>query len=228
MDGERSPLDRVVETARRHAALGDAHRLAMAEELALADRSPAWFGRLWGMASNLVSHHAQVLGDAGLIQRVPSEADRRRVFLRLTAQGRSMVRPPRVAVEQVLFVCTHNSARSQFAEALWRRCSDLPARSGGTSPAPRVHPAAVRVARRHGVDLTNAVPKTVEPRQLPGVLLVTVCDGADRSTQVPHLHWSVPDPVAVGTAAAFSSAWDHIAERVGVLAEAAHPAGVRS
>ena len=52
---------------------------------------------------------------------------------------------------RVLFVCTRNSARSQLAAAAWARRSGIPAASAGTEPADRVHPRAVRVARRHGL-----------------------------------------------------------------------------
>jgi protein-tyrosine-phosphatase len=49
----------------------------------------------------------------------------------------------------VLFVCTHNAARSQLAAALWRRRTDRDALGAGTDPADRVHPYAVAVAADH-------------------------------------------------------------------------------
>lgn len=220
MNVDWNPPDDVVRAARVHAALGDPHRLAMARELALGDRSPAWFASQWGLASNLVAHHVGVLAEAGLLQRTPSRADRRRVFLRLTDAGRAVVAAPAVAADEVVFVCTHNSARSQFAEALWRRSSAVPARSGGTLPAERVHPMAVRAARRRGTDLSRAVPTLAPAQPPPGALLVTVCDSADRETERPHLHWSVPDPVEAGTDRAFDDAWETIATRVLTLSAA--------
>lgn len=54
-------------------------------------------------------------------------------------------------VPRVVFGCTRNSARSQLAAAIWAWRSRVPAVSAGTRPAERVHPRAVRVARRRGL-----------------------------------------------------------------------------
>ena len=202
-----------------HAALADPQRLAIVEELLLGDRSPAWFSHHWGVASNLIAHHIKVLAEAGLVDRLRSEADRRRRYLHLSEAGRRFAALPVITdVQRVVFVCTHNSARSQFAEALWRSTSAVPAASGGTEPAARVHPMARRVAKRHGVDLGGAAPKRIGAEALDEALVVTVCDHADERTPWPHRHWSVPDPVADGTEAAFEAAWDDIADRVESLA----------
>ena len=226
MSPQDATADRLRRRARMHAALADPQRLAMVEELLLGDRSPGWFGDHWGAASNLLAHHTGVLVAAGLVVRHPSEADRRRVYLSLTEDGRSLVAPPRIAgPERVVFVCTHNSARSQFAEALWRCRSAIPAASGGTEPAARVHPVARRIAARHGVELPHAVPKRVPADALPGAFVLTVCDHADQHTPAPHHHWSVPDPVARGGEAAFEAAWAQIAGRVAELAATLHREG---
>ncbi len=220
---EWRPSEQLVRRARVHAALSDPQRLAMVTELLLGDRSPTWCTRRWGIPSNLLAHHVNVLVDAGLAVRGHSEADRRRVYLHLTRAGRDVADPEPVRAGRVVFVCTHNSARSQFAEALWQRCSGVPAQSGGTRPAEQIHPAAKREARRHGIDLGSAKPKLVPPGGLAGALVVTVCDNADLATAVPHLHWSVPDPVARGGESAFGAAWDDIAGRVDDLASALQP-----
>jgi len=221
MTAVRIPPLGPVERSRRFAALGDPHRLSIAEELLRGDRSPAWFVHAWGLPSNLIAHHVRTLAEAGLIVRTPSEADRRKVYLQLTDQARYLLHAPPLGVQRVVFVCTHNSARSQFAEALWRRRSRVPVRSGGTDPADRVHPMARRTARGHGVDLSLGAPKRVAAADLEHALVVTVCDRADDSTAQPHLHWSIPDPVAVGTGHAFSASWEAIEERVASLAESA-------
>jgi protein-tyrosine-phosphatase len=218
MTTDWTPGEELLVAARRHAALGDPHRLSVVEELLVTDRSPAWFAAQWGMTSNLVAHHVGVLVDAGLLRRTPSQGDRRRVYLQLTAAGRSMLAQQPVQAGRVVFVCTHNSARSQFAEALWRQRSRVPVSSAGTRPARSVHPLARRTAARHGIDLSGAVPKTLQPGALDHALVVTVCDSADRTTDAPHLHWSVPDPVAQGTEDAFEVAWQEVADRVEVLA----------
>ena len=156
-----------------------------------------------------------VLVDAGVIARSRSEADRRRVYLSLTPRGRAIL-SPRLgqSPHQVLFVCTHNSARSQFAEALWRAHSPIPAGSAGTQPARRVHPMARRVAKRRGLAL-QGLPRALDVTGVGDALVVTVCDHADEELAgIDHVHWSVPDPAATGEVSDFEAAFDQIAERV--------------
>lgn len=222
----------LVAQARLHAALGEPARLAVAQSLLLSDQSPAWLVDRLGVTSNLLAHHINVLADAGVLTRARSEGDRRRVYLQLTPAGRAAVSPASgpLATRRVVFVCTHNSARSQFAEALWRRGSTVPTASAGTHPATRIHPLARRVARSHGVDLIAAAPKPLTDETVADALVVTVCDNADEELPagVQHLHWSVPDPVAVGDRPAFERAWNDIDNRVHQLAGAVHPPPTRS
>jgi protein-tyrosine-phosphatase/DNA-binding HxlR family transcriptional regulator len=210
--------ERIVQEARLHAALGDPHRLVIAEALADGDASPNRLGQELGMASNLMAHHVSVLVDAGVIVRSRSEADRRRVYLTLTPRGRTILSPRLATPHRVLFVCTHNSARSQFAEALWRSRSHVPAGSAGTHPARRVHPMARRVARHRGLDLQKA-PQAFALDDVGDSLIVTVCDHSDEElVGVTHVHWSVPDPAASGEVADFEAAFDRISERIDHLA----------
>jgi protein-tyrosine-phosphatase/DNA-binding HxlR family transcriptional regulator len=209
-----------------HAALGDPLRLSVADALLVGDRTPASLGTQLGIPSNLLAHHTKVLLEAGVVTRVPSEADRRRVYLHLTDTGAAALGRTPVHAQKILFVCTHNSARSQFAEALWREHSGIPVDSAGTHPAERVHPMAVSTARRKGLDLDEAAPTPLTGGAMTDALVVTVCDSADEELQplgMPHLHWSVPDPVTAGRAGAFDDAFDTIAERVDRLAHAITP-----
>src|SRR3712207_2383178 len=151
--------------AAAYAALGDLHRLAIVDELALSDRSPSELRRTLGIESNLLAHHLEALARVGLIERVASIGGRRRKYLRLLGQPlRALCRPSALTAERVVFVCTANSARSQLAAALWNARSPVPAVSAGTQPAARVHPLAVQAAARHGLDLSGA-----RPRHLAGV-----------------------------------------------------------
>ncbi len=217
-------IDRsVTQRAVLFAALGEPVRLAVAESLVCDDRSPASLAREFDLASNLIAHHVNVLVDAGVVTRKPSQADRRRVYLTLTDRGRAAVTgPPLASAHKIVFVCTHNSARSQFAEVLWRSHSSLPVQSMGTHPAQRVHPKAVDVAGRRGLDLRRAQPHVLAGDDLDDALVVTVCDNADEELAplgVAHLHWSVPDPARDGRTAAFDRAFTTIAARVDQLAE---------
>lgn len=209
--------------ARIHAALGDPARLAIADALAVGDASPGEIASRLGMATNLVAHHLNVLEDAGLIDRSRSEADRRRTYLRLRPQTLAALAAPALAVPQrVVFVCTRNSARSQLAAAHWSRHSAIPAASAGTQPASRVHPRAVRTARRHGLRLDPARTANVDAVIRSGDLVIAVCDHAHETLPADpgRLHWSVPDPVPAGTDEAFESAYRDIAIRIGQLTPA--------
>ena len=73
-----------------------------------------------------------------------------------------------------MFVCTRNSARSQLAAALWEEMTEAPAVSAGTHPTARVHPGAVAAAKRVGLDLATAVPRTLPAAGKRPDLVVTV------------------------------------------------------
>jgi protein-tyrosine-phosphatase/DNA-binding HxlR family transcriptional regulator len=221
MSGDSSPLHA---RARVHAALGDPARLAIVDALTLGDASPGEVGQALGMPTNLVAHHLKVLQDAGLIVRTRSEGDRRRTYLRLQPEVLASLTPPSLqAAERVVFVCTHNSARSQLAAALWRDRVGGPVASAGTKPAARVHPRAIKVAHRHGLELDPTGTSDVSEVVHDGDLLIAVCDNAheDLTGPVrPRLHWSVPDPVRIGTDAAFEAAYTDIAGRIDRIAPA--------
>ena len=179
--------------ARVHAALGDPSRLAIVDALTLGDASPGEIGALLGMPTNLVAHHVKVLHEAGLVVRTRSEGDRRRTYLRLDPRVLASLTPPALqAGERVVFVCTHNSARSQLAAALWRDRVGGPVASAGTKPAARVHPRAVKVAHRHGLALDPAGTAFVGDVVGDGDLVIAVCDNAHED-----LTGGVPAPAAL-------------------------------
>ena len=215
MDIDRTSLK---ERARIHAALGDPARLAIVDALSLGDASPGEIAHDLHLPTNLVAHHVKVLAGAGLLERTRSEADRRRTYLRLRPDTLGLLTPPRLPEPaRVVFVCTHNSARSQLAAALWADRTHRPAASAGTHPAQRVHPRAVRVARRHGLRLNATGTAHINDVVTDQDLVIAVCDnahedltGADR----PQLHWSIPDPVRADTDAAFEAAYTDLAGRI--------------
>lgn len=217
--------DSLVARARVHAALGEPARLAIVDHLALGDASPGEIGQKLGLPTNLLAHHMKILDQAGLIRRRQSEGDRRRSYLQLVPGALTGLLPaPLRHAPRVVFVCTHNSARSQLAAALWASKATVPAVSAGTSPAARVHPHAVAVARGHGLSLAAARPCHLDEVLRPDDLVVAVCDNAHEDLGAgDRLHWSVPDPVAAGTGTAFEHAYTDIAERIDRLAPAVHP-----
>jgi protein-tyrosine-phosphatase/DNA-binding transcriptional ArsR family regulator len=222
---EPNALTRRVQTL---AALADPVRLSVVDALAVGDRSPGDLARHLAVGGNLLAHHLNVLEGAGLVERVRSEADRRRTYVRLRPAAMTGVLAGALvqAWPRVVFVCTKNSARSQLASAVWQRHSPVPTASAGTHPATRIHPGAVAAARRHGLRLGRA-----RPRQLVDVVeqsdfVVTVCDSAHEELETAgrqHVHWAVSDPVPVGTDEAFDRAYLDVAHRVRSLADQIHP-----
>lgn len=218
-------MEQDVETrAARHAALGDPARLAIIDELAVSDRAPGELRRLAGLESNLLAHHLDVLEDSGLITRHRSSGDGRRRYVHLERAALAPLVPGRhVAPGPALFVCTHNSARSQLAAAVWEQVTGHAAQSAGTTPAARVHPGAVASARRAGLALTAARPRRLDDVAPRPPIVVTVCDRAHEELDAHRewLHWSIPDPVPAGTRAAFDGARDELRSRIVALVEPA-------
>jgi protein-tyrosine-phosphatase len=206
----------------RHAALGDPIRLAIVDELVGSDRSPFELGQLTGAGSNLLAHHLDVLEAVGLVTRSRSSGDGRRRYVHLHRDALAALVPGRrIPRQPVLFVCTHNSARSQLASALWARLTAQPAESAGTHPARRVHPGAVAAGRRAGLDLTGARPRHLDDTTIGDRLVVTVCDRAHEELHpAPSwLHWSVVDPVAAPSTAAFDTTVADLRERITSLVD---------
>ena len=127
---------------------------------------------------------------------------------------------------KALFLCTHNSARSQMAEGLLRHLAGdrFEAYSAGTE-ATGIRPLAVRAMAEIGIDLSGQESKTLD-RYLNESFdyVVTVCDEANEACPVfpgakRRLHWSFEDPSqATGDEEerlnAFRSARDGLRERI--------------
>ena len=180
-----------------------------------------------GEPANLVSYHLRRLREHAVVRERRSSSDRRDVYYSLDldrvaylyrSAGESLhpglsrgagdpaaepanraVGPPRV-----LFVCTHNSARSQMAEELLRHESAglVEAASAGSDPT-ELHPFAVWAMARQGIDIRAQRAKPLAAvADLPCDWLVTCCDVARETCAalpagVEAQHWSLPDPAAV-------------------------------
>ena len=123
---------------------------------------------------------------------------------------------PSVPHGRVLFICTHNSARSQLAAALWRRDIGGVVASAGTHPADRVHPDASAAARRADLRLAGTTPRALSPVDLDAALVVTVCDRAreELEPKAGWRHWSVPDPTASGSSRTFDDTIRQLSARI--------------
>ena len=130
-------------------------------------------------------------------------------------------------MKRVLFLCSHNSARSQMAEGFLRALAGdrLEVQSAGTR-ATRIHPLAVAVMKEAGVDISRQRSKSVDDVGEGWDVVVTVCDS---HCPVPprsglRLSWRFADPSAATGSdeqrlAVFRRVRDGIRARVGVLAE---------
>ena len=108
----------------------------------------------------------------------------------------------------VLFLCTHNSARSQIAEAVLRKLDTtgtFEAYSAGTEKT-FVRPLAIEVMQDWNVDMSSHTSKTLDQFLDKKIdIVVTVCDSANDTCPIfpgatKRLHWSFPDPSkATGT-----------------------------
>lgn len=106
--------------------------------------------------------------------------------------------------KRVLFLCTHNSARSQMAEGLLRKMAgdQFEVFSAGTEQT-RVQPLAIEAMRESGIDISGHRSKTLD--EFAGDTfdyVITVCDRANESCPIfpgttERIHWSFDDPTAV-------------------------------
>ena len=133
----------------------------------------------------------------------------------LAATGARTTTPP---LARVLFLCTHNSARSQMAEGLLRHLSQgqVEAYSAGSAPG-QVHPLAIEVMAERGIDISGQTSKHLAQYQGQRFdYVITVCDLARESCPIfpgdpEQIHWSFPDPSAVAGLAARRRAFQQIA-----------------
>ncbi len=215
-------------------------RIVMA--LARSDRGGRELAKLIRRPQNLVSYHLQRLLKHKLVDEHRSSADGRSVYFSLrleqmqqllSASGESIhpalggaateseavasasaQRPARV-----LFLCTHNSARSQMAEGLLRQLggAEVQAFSAGTEPG-SVRPEAIAAMRSRGIDISGHYSKSVQDFAGQSFdYVVTVCDQAKESCPIfpghpEQIHWSFDDPSAVeGPAEARQAAFEQVA-----------------
>ena len=122
------------------------------------------------------------------------------------SQAERPTRPPAfitVPSKRVLFLCVHNSARSQMAEGFARSGapSDVTVWSAGSEPR-GVHPLAVQVMGEIGIDIGGHASKRLDDvpwREADTV--VTLCGEAEEvcptvAADVRRVHWPLPDPAA--------------------------------
>jgi len=244
------PLDAV----RFLKAIADETRLAILDLLALTDLRGGEIVARLGLPANAVSYHLKQLRDLGVLGDRRSHADARDVYYHLDLdrlqalyQQAGQALHPSLSIEdpvargaagiatnrpiRVLFLCTHNSARSQLAEAILRL------RGGAGDHPTEVHPMSIVLLEEHGIEPSHYVAKSLD--RFVGQsfdYIITVCDRVkDHCPVFPddplRIHWSFPDPTAIADEAArsraFATLWLELNTRVGHLLNLPHPVSGR-
>jgi ArsR family transcriptional regulator, arsenate/arsenite/antimonite-responsive transcriptional repressor / arsenate reductase (thioredoxin) len=230
------------------------HRLRwrLLRELGRSDRTVGELTQLVGERQSLVSYHLAQLRAGGLVRARRSSADGRDSYytvdlahcgqqlgeasgalhpgLTVAAHRSAPHAPhPRGRRRRVLFLCTGNSARSQMAEALIEHLSDghVAGESAGSQPK-ALHPHAVRVMSRRGIDIsTNRTKHLDEFVSVSFDAVITLCDRVrevcpEFSSQPARVHWSMADPAIADddgqpSLGAFERTADELEARIGFL-----------
>lgn len=194
--------------------------------LARSDYSVHDLVQLIEQPQNLVSYHLRQLRGQHLVTERRSAADSRDIYYSLNFEtlhalyfaATNALHPALSSTGttlqetidslpnkpmRILFLCTENSARSQIAEALIRYLSNgkVEACSAGSHPA-TIHPHALRVLARQGIDTSQLRPKHFNEFQGQTFdRIITLCDRVlEVCPSFPddpeRIHWSFPDPAA--------------------------------
>ena len=103
-------------------------------------------------------------------------------------------------MRSVLFVCVHNSGRSQMAEAFFNHLAkgDLHASSAGTKPSNIVDPTIIKVMLEVGIDISKKKPKALTLEMIEQAdLMITMGCGADVGCPARYVKtedWQLEDP----------------------------------
>lgn len=219
---------------------------------------PTEIAEALGLKQNTLSHHLADLTEAGLVQvtrqgrslfyaidlavaeamiaYLALDVGRARADLLTTVHTMTGHSTMQASGFNVLFVCTGNSARSIFAEALLRDLGKgkIIAHSAGTRPGTELNPFALDVLRRNGHAVGDLRSKHISDFQQPDApvmdFVFTVCDTAAGEDCPPWPgqpitgHWGLPDPVkATGTEAEkaliFSQTYGALRRRIAAFVE---------
>jgi arsenate reductase len=102
--------------------------------------------------------------------------------------------------KKVLFVCTHNSGRSQMAEAFFNRYAPphIRAISAGSQPAERLNQTVVNAMKEADINISSQRPKLLTVEMLDSAdIVITMGCGADNACPaalVPTIDWELDDP----------------------------------
>jgi protein-tyrosine-phosphatase len=237
--------------------LADETRTSILRLLALTDLRGGEIVERLSLPHNAVTYHLKQMSALGLLRDRRSHADGRDIYYSLDvdrlsslyhqaglalhpslapitdgAEGTTSAGGPPL---RVLFLCTHNSARSQLAEAALRRRGgeQVEVYSAGSRPT-AVDPMAVALLEEHDIDPRAHTVKSLD--RFAGAsfdYVITVCDRMredcpDFPGDPLRIHWSFPDPTELKDAGqrrdTFRTLWLELNIRVGHLLNLPHPA----
>jgi protein-tyrosine-phosphatase len=226
-------------------ALAHEMRWKILVTLSHSDRNVSELCRFLAQPQNVVSYHLRKLREQHVVSERRSSADSRDFYYSLEidtfrslylatgetlhpalcagvfAPEASVISLPTVPI-RVLFLCTHNSARSQIAEGFLRQLGKgrIEVSSAGSQPS-HLHPFAVRAMATLGIDISQQHSQHVDVfRDHTFDYVVTVCDKMrEACPSFPGdgevIHWSIPDPLDVeGTDEEHYAAFVQIAQHV--------------
>lgn len=222
-----SPLPTSLDdVARFFRALADQTRLAIVRLLLLSDLRAGEIVERMRLPQNAVSYHLKQLRAAGLLRDRRSSADARDIYYSIDLErlqalyrhaGEALLaaplppKSPHVARPdtdhplRLLYLCTHNSARSLFAEAITRQLGgrQVAVFSAGDAPT-GIHPTTSALLAEWRIDPAGLASKSLD-RFLDQSFdyVITVCDRVrEHCPTFPgaatQIHWSIPDPTEVG------------------------------
>jgi arsenate reductase len=103
-------------------------------------------------------------------------------------------------MKKVIFICVHNTGRSQMAEAFFNSLTGGKALaiSAGSRPADSVNPVAVQAMREVGLDISGRRPRLLTPELLEGVDMAVTMGCGDNAAcpaaWVKTVDWQLDDP----------------------------------
>ena len=197
-------------------------RWQMVRSLAISDHRVNELVTLVDQPLNLVSYHLRQLREGGLVIARRSEADGRDTYysldrnllqtlylaagnaIHLSISESPIDRMNLPAKPRILFICTHNSARSQMAEGLMHHLGldQVDVKSAGSEPA-SVHPDAIKTMKQLGIDIRQQQSKSLQEFANQHFdWIITVCDRAREVCPTfpgegHYLHWGYRDPVTI-------------------------------
>lgn len=221
--------------------LADDVRWALVAALARSDYRVRELVQIVHRPYNLVSYHLRQLKARQIVVERRSSHDARDVYYSLDIRAlRDMISGDAHALHpalagsaldsidpdlfrrprpRILFLCTHNSARSQMAEGIARHLGRGAVKvfSAGNNPR-SVHPEAVAALARLGINISGQLSKSLD--EFVGEsfdYLVTVCDNVREACPifpgtVQRIHWSFADPATITDPDARRAAFDQVAE----------------